>query len=199
MNTRETSAVRNVPGASAHSPANGLFVVVTGLPGSGKTTVARLVAEALSLPLFDKDHVLESLFDSLGVGDESWRARVSREADQILMSLVKQAAGAVVVSWWKHPLSKLASGTETGWLSSLPGKTVELHCQCPPELAVERFFNRNRHTGHLDELKSRSDELVKFKHASALGPLQVGPVIVCNSEVPHDLESILDRINEHAR
>ena len=42
-------------------------MVLSGLPGSGKTTVARPLGEALGLPLLDKDHILEGLFESLGV------------------------------------------------------------------------------------------------------------------------------------
>jgi glucokinase len=175
-----------------------LFVVVTGLPGSGKTTIGRLVAEALALPLFDKDEVLEALFEALGVGDETWRARMSRAADQVLMNLVTQSPGAVVVSWWKHPRSESASGTDSGWLSALPGKVLELHCRCSAEVAIERFFNRNRHPGHLDELKVRSDELAKFKRAAALGPLGVGPVVVCNTELPQNVPAIVRALDEHA-
>jgi len=70
--------------------------------------------------------------------------------------------------------SESLSGTETSWLSSLPGKVVELHCQCPADIAVERFFNRERHPGHLDGLKVKSDELLKLARAEGLGPLQLG-------------------------
>lgn len=43
-----------------------LLVVVSGLAASGKTTVGRLLSEQLSMPLIDKDVILEALFDSLG-------------------------------------------------------------------------------------------------------------------------------------
>jgi len=42
------------------------FVVVSGLPGSGKTTVAQALAPLLKLPLFDKDAILEQLFETKG-------------------------------------------------------------------------------------------------------------------------------------
>ncbi len=37
------------------------FVVVTGLPASGKSTIARQLCAALALPLLDKDELLEAL------------------------------------------------------------------------------------------------------------------------------------------
>jgi AAA domain len=77
-------------------PAERVFVVVSGLAGSGKTTVARQLATRLELPLLDKDVILESLFDSLGVGDERWRARLSRASDEVLFRLADVSRGAVL-------------------------------------------------------------------------------------------------------
>ena len=39
-----------------------LFVIVSGLPASGKSTIAVGLAEDLRLPLMDKDAYLEALF-----------------------------------------------------------------------------------------------------------------------------------------
>ena len=60
------------------------FVVISGLPGSGKTTLARRLAPALNLPLIDKDDILDRLFEAKGSGDAVWRRRLSRESDVIL-------------------------------------------------------------------------------------------------------------------
>src|SRR5688500_10233252 len=102
------------------------FVVVTGLPASGKSTVGACVAEALALPLLDKDQILEALLEALGVGDAQWRTRLSRAADDVLQRLAMCSQGAVIVSWWQHPLSVFASGASPAWLRSLPGEVIEL-------------------------------------------------------------------------
>src|SRR5215210_7518714 len=150
---------------------------MSGLPGSGKTTVGRRLAHALGLPMLDKDDILEALFDSLGVGDAEWRQRLSRSADEVLRKLAEQTAGAVLTSFWRHPRGTGESGTPTGWLSSLPGKVVEVHCVCPPEIAAERFSSRERHEGHLDRNKGQDELIVSLTQLAAHGPLGLGPLV----------------------
>lgn len=158
------------------------FVIVSGLPGSGKSTLARRLAPALGLPLLDKDDVLEALFDSLGVGDADWRRRLSRAADEVLRRLASQMNGAILASWWRHPKAGGESGTPIEWLSSLPGKLVEVYCVCEPGIAAKRFLGRTRHAGHLDGTKNREDLAAGFERTAALGPLGVGPVVRASTE-----------------
>ncbi|WSW11263.1 cytidylate kinase family protein (plasmid) [Streptomyces sp. NBC_01005] len=60
-------------------------------PGSGKSTLARSLARRLGLPAIDKDVILESLYDSLGVGDHAWRNRLSRASDDIMFASAADA------------------------------------------------------------------------------------------------------------
>src|SRR3954447_25374796 len=103
---------------STDAPNSRRFVVISGLPGSGKTTLGRRLAHALSLPLLDKDEILEALFDSPGVGDSQWRNRLSRSADVVFQRLADQTSGAILASFWKHPQVSGESGTPTGWLQA---------------------------------------------------------------------------------
>lgn len=175
------------------------FIVVSGLPASGKTTVGAAVASALGLPLLDKDVILETLFARDGIGDHSWRSRLSRIADDLLQSRALASQGAVISSWWRHPLSTLGSGATVDWLTTLDGDVVELHCQCRPSTAVERFFARQRHAGHLDEMKSRELEFTKFQQFAVHGALGLHRVVELDTEHPLDLVALLCALEPSAK
>lgn len=56
------------------------IIVITGLPASGKTTLARLLARELGFDVIDKDDFLEALLGTVEEFDAEFRYRCSREA-----------------------------------------------------------------------------------------------------------------------
>ena len=171
-----------------------VFVVVSGLPASGKTSLAKALAPLLGLPMVDKDDLLEALFDSHGVVDKATRRQLSLLADSQLQQQVKETTGALVCSWWRHPLSAIDSGTDTRWLAQLPGSLIELHCQCVPEVAVQRFVARRRHPSHLDHGRSSLELLESFRVQARLGPLGVGVLIQDDASQTRDLNALCAKI-----
>jgi len=170
------------------------FVVITGLPGSGKTTLAGQLARALDLPVFDKDTILEHLFDTRGTGDSAHRRALSRESDTLFQAQASASPGAVLVSFWRQPGMASDSGTPTAWISELPAPVVNVHCVCPPEVAAERFACRTRHAGHLDSQRPFEVLLASLRQLAALPPLALGPRIDVDTTQPIDLEAILRQI-----
>lgn len=173
-------------------------LILTGIPASGKSTIARALSKALGLDMWDKDEILEDLFNKKGIGDVHWRTNLSRAADEILIEQVCNSDGSVIVSWWRHPASTLASGTPIEWLSELRGPLIEVNCICDPAIAVERFKSRIRHSGHLDQFKTYDDILATFQQQAALGPLGIGRLIRVNTEGNAKLEDVLYKINSLA-
>ena len=170
-------------------------LIVTGIPASGKSTLGRALSEKLGLEMWDKDEILEELFNTKGIGDVHWRTLLSREADEILQERASGSESSVIVSWWRHPASRSDSGTPIEWLSELRGNLIEVNCVCDPAIAVERFKSRMRHSGHLDELKADADLLPGFQQHAALGPLGIGELVIVNTEGDVKLEDVLSEID----
>jgi hypothetical protein len=111
----------------------GRFVVVSGLRGSGKTMLARAIGLLLKLPVFDKDDILDGLFDARGSGDALWPTQLSREADVILQSTASLSSGGVISSFWHLPGMPSDSGTSVG-----DPVVVDTSTETEPTAAVRR-------------------------------------------------------------
>jgi predicted kinase len=129
------------------------LVIVCGLPGTGKTTLARHLGRTLGIATITKDDLKEALADRLGAGD---RAR-SRELGSLAYdelyakaaALLGAGDGVVLESNFHRarsepPLRALAAH----------GRAVVIECVCDAALRRQRFTERGergeRHAVHLD-------------------------------------------------
>ena len=167
------------------------LVVVSGLPGSGKTTVARALGPLMNLPVFDKDEILEGLFERNGLGDAAWRRQLSRESDAMLQAHVVASHGAVISSFWHVAGMPPDSGTPTEWLAAISRTIVNVRCECPPQLAADRFVRRVRHPGHLDSLRTTADVLASIEALVPFGSLTLGELVVVDTTRPVDMATVL--------
>jgi hypothetical protein len=170
------------------------FVVISGLPGSGKTSLGRRLAPALELPLIDKDDILERLFESEGIGDAAWRRQLSRESDVILQRQATLSTGAVLVSFWHLAGMRPDSGTPTDWLQTAPNLSVNVHCVCDLEVAAQRFLERRRHPGHLDGQSSRAEVLASFQALSLCEPLDIASRIEVDTSREPGLDDLVHKV-----
>lgn len=149
------------------------FIVMSGLPASGKTSLGMAIAAALGVPHLDKDVFLEERFDH--VQDARFtlalRSRLSREADVAFQQAAIAADCAVLTSWWRHPGAVTGSGTDSAWLAAQGVQVAEVHCVVSPELALARFRRRQMHPGHLDGARDMSAMRAQFVEAAERGPL----------------------------
>ena len=108
------------------------IVVVAGIPGSGKTTLARPLARELRLPLISKDVIKEALFEALGTGDLEWSQQLGRAAHGVMYALAADAGAAVLEShFWR--------GVSEADLGALDRPLIQVYCRCPIEVAVARY------------------------------------------------------------
>lgn len=179
-------------GVEDRGPPRG-FIVVSGLPASGKSRLGAAIAPLLGLPLLDKDDFLEALYEHRGVGDAGWRARLSRESDGLFRAAATRAGAAVMVSFWRHA-GQSDGGTPSEWLRALPRPVLEVHCDCPARLALQRFRSRSRHPGHLDAARDRDGLRRTFAAYAARGPLGFGDTVRVDTSGPVDATALAARI-----
>lgn len=131
------------------------LIVVTGLPGSGKSTIAIALAERLALPLIAKDRFKEILFDTLGAADMAWSQRIGAAAIALQYDVMSSVGDAVVDS-------ALWTDRSEPELIALQRPMIQVFCDCPFDLARHRFFARVgnaalRHRGFSEGEMSEED------------------------------------------
>jgi adenylate kinase family enzyme len=171
-------------------------IIVSGLPASGKSTLAQALGAVLGLLVIDKDDFLERHLVDRASFSAGYREESSRRADQEFEDAARQADSAILVSHWRHPKSESQSGTPTEWLRELDD-AVEIYCVCSPPVAVERFRSRVRHPGHGDSRWNQDETLQQFETFAGYGPLGIRRLIIVNTQEHLDIPEISKRCTNH--
>lgn len=128
------------------------LILINGLPGSGKTTLAGPLAWQLNCALLSKDPIKEALADAVGLDFPNLGAI----AMETVWSMAAQCTGTLIIeSWWYRPRD--LEHARTGLESLSYGSAVEIWCDCPGDLARERMLTRPRHPVHPDSLRLETD------------------------------------------
>ena len=157
------------------------IVLVSGLPGSGKTTLARQLRDATRLPLLSLDTVKEAVVDGLGTMPDD-RYLVRQTGLAVLAAIVTDNPGGAILDIWVDPTFDPAD--LLAMLESVPGATYrEVICTVDAEVAVARFAARPR--DHPSHLPADDDTLGRIREAAPrIGPLGIGPHLVVDTTTP---------------
>lgn len=169
-------------------PERRRVLLVSGAPGSGKTTLAEPLARALGLPLFSKDHLKETLMEALQgpPGDLAFSRRIGGAAMELLWRLARQAPAAVLEANFRPH-----SAYECRQIAALEADVVEVHCECPPAEAARRFAARAQaglHPAH------PLQELTPALLAEYDQPMGIGTVLRVSTTGPVDVGALAQQI-----
>jgi glucokinase len=163
-------------------------ILVNGVPASGKSTVARAVAEANGWPLLTLDTIKEAFFDHLGTGDRDFSRLLGKASYQAIFALIKDfpdGTTAVIDAWFGfQPLDLLKQHLASAGV----GRVGEIWCHAPGDIIGERYRSRlgQRHSGHLGA--SYIPELIEL--AERAGPLGIYPLFDVDTTRPFDLAAL---------
>ena len=165
----------------------GSYVVVTGPPASGKSTLAHRLAGTLGWPLLAKDALKERLIEEAEPRTVEESRELGRRAVRLLLAAATELDRGVLDSVW---VDRTAAVRE---LDSL-GEVLEVFCRCHLDLMRSRYARRapTKGAGHFDAERPEAE----LWPPEALEPLAGGwPVLEVDTTGPVDVDGLARRIH----
>lgn len=132
------------------------LIILTGLPGTGKSSILPLIASKCGVPYISKDDIKETIADTFGIGDRSLSIRYGEASFSILYRLVERnlAAGiSIIAETYFHGI--IAAENFKRIRSNQKCKLIQIVLTCEAKELLRRFrnrsFNNERHLIHNDE------------------------------------------------
>jgi predicted kinase len=165
-------------------------IVVNGLPGVGKSTLAAALSDELNIPAISRDAIKEALADFVDVPLPT--SRVGAIASDTLWALAGLIEGPVIVeSFWFSGRDE--AFFEQGLSTAGIVQGVEIWCEAPVGIVRKRFRTRPRHPVHNDLERQLDWE----QFALRARPISTLPVIRVNTSAPVDIPWLATQILAH--
>lgn len=170
------------------------FIIISGPPATGKTTLGMKLKNHYNLPFIYKDFIKESLFDSLGIMDREWSGKLGWSSMVVLYKLTEELLSSktslIIESAFFGPKE---SNTYQQIINKYGAKPIQIHCTGSKDIIMKRFSDRDngddRHRGHIR--KNVSKVLEDRLDNNTYGQLEInGNTIVLNT---NDFSKVSDQ------
>lgn len=128
-------------------------ILVSGVPASGKTTMAAFLSSRLNLPMISKDHIKELLYDTVGFEGRAQKVKLGEAAMTILCDFAQSCLmhGQSVIL--ENNFERASRGELRAMLARCGCPVLTVHMTGDWAAIYARFKARNeseaRHLGHV--------------------------------------------------
>jgi predicted kinase len=158
-------------------------VIITGLPGTGKTTLAKALSKATDWPHLNTDMIRDEL-GLRGQYDESTKARVYEELFHRLKHLLVKGEVVIDGTFYKRSLQERLAGV----IADAGAEAVWVEATCSEDLIRERTSKKREY--------SEADFEVYLKIKADYHPLPSAFIVDTGNSHPLELaESLLNAIS----
>jgi predicted kinase len=131
------------------------IILVLGLPGSGKTTLAQRISKELGLPLLVKDDIKVILFDVYGWKDREESKKAGTASYKIMDYVIEEqlrCGNSLVVEGTFNPIYDDAKFKK--WQGKYSPQYTQIYCYADADTIRQRFRERaaidSRHVSHIE-------------------------------------------------
>ena len=169
------------------------MIVVGGVPGAGKTTLARRLADALHVPAIARDEIREGMHVTVGSDDPSEARRFSDASFETFWAVVQDLLGAgvsVVAEAAFHRDLAASDFAATCEQSDL----VLVWCVVDPSVALARYRARAplRHPAHADGVYAARMAHPAFDASVYDPPPGPWPIVAVDTSGPEPVPDIFE-------
>ena len=134
----------------------------------------------MEIPVFEKDAIKDTLYQSLGSGNKDWSRQIGLAAINMLFAIASQMldANASLITEANY-YRQFDSESAAEVLAQLNARVVQIHCSAPTEVLMERNARRRKpaeqRSGHH---VMPDDELVTGIESGIWEPLDIPSEII---------------------
>ena len=128
-------------------------ILVTGIPASGKSTMARFLAEAFGLPVISKDRIKECMYDTIGFRSREEKVKLGIASMQIMYDLAEELMRSARPFILENNFENVSKEGLLTILEKYEYEAITVTLTGDYKIIYQRFLERNRdpgrHPGHV--------------------------------------------------